>query len=299
MTKSRAKSAPVRSRKVWLYIAYGTYSKDLARLDAYGFETWQANRLTKAGDLIIMYRSAPYSDIAYVFVAKSDARRTRPADRVPWKFVVDIADGYRLPRVVTRDELKAVPGLSRWHFLRHARGAARRLDDLQEQGVWPALRRILEQRAPELPRHFGRAWTGRGRRRYAFLSYSSHDRKRVNRMYEDLASQGIELWLDSVQLEPGKEWEDSIERAIARSKAVIICLSPSWLRRRGYVRRELEIALKYARRKKIRILPIVIERCSVPASVRAYHAVSFPKRNAGTARQNFLRYVRRRVLRPN
>jgi hypothetical protein len=295
VTKQSTKSSKGQARKVWLYIADGRYPTDLASLDGRGYDTWQGNRLTRAGDLVVMYRTAPYSDIAYVFVAKSDARRTTPEDGLQWKYIAEIADGYRLPRVIPREELENMKGLSHWDFLSHSRGAALRLNDLQEQGVWPTLRKAIERRAPGIAEHFGRAWTGRGGRRYAFVSYSSHDRARVNLIHDDMKSQGIDLWLDSAELETGEDWDEKIRAAMARSKAIIICLSPSWLRRRSYVKQELKFALEFAKLKKIPLFPIMIEKCAVPEALRGYHVTSFAKRNTGAAQRDFVRSLRQRI----
>ena len=106
-----------RGRKVWLYIVDGRNSDDLAILDSQGFDRWRGNPGTRAGDLIVMYRSAPFSDIAYVFTAASNAWPTLGKKRWPWKYAVEIADGYRLQRVIKLDELKRNPALRHWGFL--------------------------------------------------------------------------------------------------------------------------------------------------------------------------------------
>src|SRR5215467_2928215 len=100
----RAQSS--RKRKVWLYMVDGKNSEDLAILDSQGFDRWQGNPETRAGDLIVMYRSAPFSDIAYVFVAGSNAWRTPITRQWPWTHAVEIADGFRLQRAIKLNELK-------------------------------------------------------------------------------------------------------------------------------------------------------------------------------------------------
>jgi len=100
-----------RARKVWLYMVDGRNSDDLAILDSRGFDRWRGNPGTRAGDLIVMYRSAPFSDIAYVFVAASNAWATPGEKGWPWKYAVEIADGFRLQRVIKLDELKRNPAL--------------------------------------------------------------------------------------------------------------------------------------------------------------------------------------------
>src|SRR4051794_9164046 len=97
--RRRRDRASDRKRKVWLYMVDGRNNEDLAILDAEGFDTWRGNPETKAGDLVLMYRTAPYSDIAYIFVALSDARKMTPSRYWSWNNAVDLGDGFRLRRV--------------------------------------------------------------------------------------------------------------------------------------------------------------------------------------------------------
>ena len=49
---------------------------------------WGANPNTCKGDLILMYRTAPYSDIAYIFSARSALRPTRRSDAADTPYVI-------------------------------------------------------------------------------------------------------------------------------------------------------------------------------------------------------------------
>lgn len=263
-----------RRGKAWLYVVDGRNSHDLALLDAFGFDTWRGNPETRAGDLILMYRTKPYSDIAYVFRARSDARQTEITARWPWRCAVDIADGFRLPRVLTLDELRAEPSLTGWPFLRHQRGVTDWRRDLREQGWWQPLRRILERRAPSIPQHFGRAWVGLGERRRIFLSYASPDRSRVRRLYLVLTTRGLDPWLDRVDLSPGMAWDKTIVEALESSRVAVVCLSRAWLRARGYVRKEADIATRLASEGRMHVVPVLLERCKVPPPLNQFQAMS-------------------------
>jgi hypothetical protein len=260
-----------RGRKVWLYMVDGRNSDDLAILDSQGFDRWRGNPGTRAGDLIVMYRSAPFSDIAYVFMAASNSWPT-PAERGwPWKFAVEIADGYRLQRVIRLAELKGNLALRHWGFLSSQRGATSRRSDLQEQGVWPALQRMLEDHAPGLRAHFRGAWTGCGRRQSVFLSYASDDGKKVQDLYESLSRNGLDVWLDRHALQPAELWDKMIQDAIRSSEAFVVCISQTWLRRpeSSYVKQEYLTALEEAkRRRKGYLFPVLIEECRIPKSLQ-------------------------------
>src|ERR1700694_1775569 len=88
--------ASVRERKVWLYMVDGGRHQDMALLAAEGFDRWRGNPKTKVGDLVLMYRTAPYSDIAYIFVAVSDAYETTRSRSWQWKNAIELGDGFRL-----------------------------------------------------------------------------------------------------------------------------------------------------------------------------------------------------------
>lgn len=286
-----------RNRRVWLYMVDGRNSEDLAILDSQGFDRWRGNPLTKAGDLIVMYRSAPFSDIAYVFIAASDAWRTPISHDWPWKWAVEIADGFRLQRVIRLDELKRNPALKHWDFLNNQRGATSRRSDLQEQGVWPALQRMLTDHVPGLPAHFRLAWTGRGARNTVFLSYASDDRRKVQDLYVWLARNGIDVWLDRHELQPAEDWDRTITGAIRSSKAVIVCLSKSWLRRdkNSYVKKEFQIAASEAIQRRNQFLfPVLIESCRIPETL-AYQASRLTGRNRAANMKQFMLSIRRAV----
>jgi hypothetical protein len=68
-----------QSQQVWIFMVDSRNSEDLRDLDHLDAILWGANPHTKRGDLVLMYRTAPYSDIPYVFVAGFDPR---PAGKI-------------------------------------------------------------------------------------------------------------------------------------------------------------------------------------------------------------------------
>jgi hypothetical protein len=269
-------TSPV-SRNIWLYVVDGTNVEDLALLDSQGFDTWRANPNTKAGDLILMYRTKPFSDIAYVFVARSDARKV---NNWYWKDAIDIADGYRLPRVITLEELRSTKSLKHWTFLKNQQGVMQHSEDLQAKGAWSSLRRLIEERAPLIKRHFRQVWSGTGKRKHVFLSYASQDKRHADDIYLALSRRGIDVWLDRLELRPAVDWDQTIGTALRSSRAFVVCLSKTWIRRRGYVKAELEAAFEIAlRRKKRFIFPVEVSKCSLPSELRKFQAVRAHGRN--------------------
>jgi hypothetical protein len=279
-----------RKRNVWLYMVDGRNDEDLAILDAEGFDTWRGNPGTKAGDLVLMYRSAPYSDIAYIFVAAGDAHKTSPSRHWKWKSAVDLGDGFRLRRVIKLDELKNESSLKGWDFLKIQRGATSRKADLQEQGVWRGLRSMLEARDPGL-RDYLERWRSEDDRD-VFLSYASPDRRRAQEIYSELSRNGLEVWLDHNELKVGEKYNAIIQEKIESSKAIVVCLSEAWLNR-DYAQKELEWALKRSGNRNDFLFPVQIKNCMIPKSLTdVVHIAKLTGRNKASGLQKLSQRLR-------
>jgi hypothetical protein len=111
---------------------------------------WGANRHTRAGDVVLMYRTAPYSDIAYLFRAEGDAREAEQTATWRWDYAVDLGEKVTLERPLRLAEIRAHPDLAEWGLARTPQGAMRRRTDIREEGYWEALRGLLVAWNPAL-----------------------------------------------------------------------------------------------------------------------------------------------------
>ena len=75
-----------RTPKIWIFVVDSRNHSDLSDLDHFDDILWGANPNTKKGDIVLMYRTRPYSDIAYVFAAISNPRLTETADLADMKY---------------------------------------------------------------------------------------------------------------------------------------------------------------------------------------------------------------------
>jgi hypothetical protein len=203
-----------------------------------------------------------------VFVAGDDPHPTERTRKWDWDWQIKITGGFRLPRVITLDELRDNRALKHWSFARHQRGVMDRHRDLNEEGVWAELREMLEDRGADLPKQFGPDWKDAGRKREVFLSYVREDRERVDDLRSALSANRIDTFFDLTTIRPGQNYEREIKSAIRDSKAFIICLSPAWLRNRGYARKELKWALAIGRRRENFLFPVRIAACPQPDALR-------------------------------
>ena len=79
-----------------------------------------------------------------------------------------------------------------------------------------------------------------------FLCHSSADKPAVRELYQRLRADGFEPWLDEEDLLPGQDWQREIPKAVRNSDVVIVCLSRDSITKRGYVNKEIKVALDVA-----------------------------------------------------
>jgi len=77
-----------------------------------------------------------------------------------------------------------------------------------------------------------------------FISYASPDRDRVLPFFDWLKNRGINVWMDFRSIKAGQNWEHEIHRALERSTFVLSFISTHSFNRRGYLQKELKIALE-------------------------------------------------------
>jgi TIR domain-containing protein len=78
----------------------------------------------------------------------------------------------------------------------------------------------------------------------AFISYAREDEAAARRLYIGLKAAGVEAWLDKESILPGQDWQEAIAAAIESSEYFVAVLSSHSLNKRGFVQRELRIALE-------------------------------------------------------
>lgn len=93
-----------------------------------------------------------------------------------------------------------------------------------------------------------------------FVSHSSADKPRVRDVVTALRSEGLSVWLDEEQIQFGDRVTEKIETGLARSKRIIVCLSPM-LATSNWVRAEYGSYLneEFTRQGNARVIPLVIE----------------------------------------
>jgi len=103
-----------------------------------------------------------------------------------------------------------------------------------------------------------------------FLAYSHQDEAFAHRLAANLRDQGVALWVDRWDIQPGTDWDQAIDDAAYDCGRFLIVLSPTAVRSPD-VRGELRIAI--AERKPI--IPVLYRACRIPRQLQLVQYVDF------------------------
>jgi hypothetical protein len=104
----------------------------------------------------------------------------------------------------------------------------------------------------------------------AFISYSREDSEFAFRLAQDLRAAGANVWLDQLDIQPGRPWDNAIEDALMGAPQMLIVLSPSSAKSDN-VRNEISFALDQG---KI-IVPVLYKDCVVPLRLQRSQRIDF------------------------
>lgn len=103
-----------------------------------------------------------------------------------------------------------------------------------------------------------------------FISHSHQDNKYTDLISDALKKAGHEVWVDSLNLKLGDNFISKINDALKESDAFIIIVSENSIRSE-YVSKEIStIALREISDKKTRIIPVLIDKSTVPQYLAQY-----------------------------
>ena len=103
---------------------------------------------------------------------------------------------------------------------------------------------------------------------HVFISYIRKNKGEVDRLYNELTSRGIEVWLDRRDLGAGARWKREIKKAISDGAFFIACFSKEYHERaKTYMNAELRIAIEQMYQLHIDrkwFIPIRLDDCEIP-----------------------------------
>jgi hypothetical protein len=111
---------------------------------------------------------------------------------------------------------------------------------------------------------------------YIFLCHASEDKEKARELQRKLHSYGFRTWIDEDDILPGKDWDNEIRNALRSADIVLVLLSNSTSKKRGYVQKEIKFALDIINEipeGEIYIIPALLEDCEIPERLAKYQAV--------------------------
>lgn len=116
-----------------------------------------------------------------------------------------------------------------------------------------------------------------------FLCYAKTDLEKVVPIYDLLEQEGHKPWLDNKCLFAGESWEAAIRRVLRETDFVVVCISEKSVNHRGFMRKEIKLALEIWEEKledDIYLIPARLEECIIEdEKLRALHRVDIFKQN--------------------
>jgi hypothetical protein len=110
-----------------------------------------------------------------------------------------------------------------------------------------------------------------------FISYASPDRQRVCPYHDSMKARGFDVWMDVARIKPGQSWDFEIQRALNRAALIIVFISNNSVTRRGYVQREIKVALDKAMERlasDIYLIPVMLDDdAPIPDELKHIHIV--------------------------
>lgn len=108
-----------------------------------------------------------------------------------------------------------------------------------------------------------------------FLSHNSKDKPFVKELARDLDNHGVRYWLDEAEIRVGDSLIEKIRSGLDEVDYVAVVLSPNSIAS-SWVQREIDVAMNqeiYG--KKIKVLPIMYQRCELPGFLLGKAYVDF------------------------
>jgi len=109
-----------------------------------------------------------------------------------------------------------------------------------------------------------------------FLCHANEDKPQVREVYHRLKAEGFQPWLDEEDLLPGQLWDQEIRRALRNSDFILIFFSQNLVLKRGYVQREMKLALdtwEEVPEGQIHTIPIRLDDCTIPERFKPFQWV--------------------------
>ena len=117
-----------------------------------------------------------------------------------------------------------------------------------------------------------------------FISYKREDKHLAEDTIHQLQEAGFSVWYDE-RITPHTSWDETIEAEIAAAKAVVVLWTPRSVTSE-WVRTEADYA-----KEKGKLVPVMLEACSVPLAYRRTQTVDLSSWDGNPADRSFQKLV--------
>ncbi len=111
-----------------------------------------------------------------------------------------------------------------------------------------------------------------------FISYVHEDNYIAEKFYDKLLRAGFEPWIDTHNILPGENWQQSVTKAIENTDIFIVLLSKNSIGKKGLFQKEIKIALELLQSridKDVFIIPIKLENIVIPSNLSEIQYLDF------------------------
>lgn len=116
-----------------------------------------------------------------------------------------------------------------------------------------------------------------------FLSYALDDKDVARDLAKRLSNEGLDVWFDEWQLQPGDNWSKQVGRALDQADAMVVLVTPEAMKSKG-VRGEIEYALMTPRFEGT-LIPVVLKPSDDMPWILDQMAVRADRNPAATVRK--------------
>ena len=96
-----------------------------------------------------------------------------------------------------------------------------------------------------------------------FVSYSRADQIFALRLAEQLRAEGVNLWIDQLDIAAGERWDRAVEEALETAQGLLVLLS-----RTSVESENVLDEVSYALSEQRRVIPVLFENCEIPFRLR-------------------------------
>ena len=107
-----------------------------------------------------------------------------------------------------------------------------------------------------------------------FISHDSEDASFAHRLASDLQQLGIRIWIAPESIQPGEGWVQAINRGLEESSHMVLVLTPA-AASSPWVQKETDVAIALERAGRMKLIPLDVQPCRLPALWQSYQMVSF------------------------